>query len=458
MEKVSNELDYSTKVSNHSTINYRDVPPQNSQTVTLSPNGTVGPTEFILSSSVFNPSKTKLQFKLSIAASSNSTKNLLSANLLKTISRLVVYDSGTNALLVDINNFDKYSDMMEYSVSKEELKKKAFLKNKAPPVNLASAILKTVEERQRDNTLTDDGNRLYGKTLDGTGLASNNLIPVGDEELDSPLFTYESATVSTGIVVDVSIPLSAFKGTILAQDNLIYSPTNIVIQIYWNATNQFACKPIAVLTGVGTAVGTTTISQLNMSMAIESNLSITSKVISKVMGEGISFNTPYASVIKQSMSSRAHAFSLQITRAYGNRILFIMVAKFGQSPFQLGERAIGNVTRYQTTLNSIPIKYPKGFDCTRGEHYTLGNKAYIENSLIQSRTLYNQRFCHIDSFFGERSLCDIDYNDVDGLDVSSQSSVYGWDASLATESAADYHIIVMGHKVITFTSMGATIQ
>lgn len=469
MEKVSDELDYSTKIANHSTVNYRDVAPQDSTDVVLSATGSTGPSEIILAPTVFNPAKSKLEFRLEITeGGTNGDRNVIAGNLLRTISRIVCYDSGTNALLVDINHFDKYTDMMEYAISKEELKKRPFLKSNVLKTTQALSELETLEDRQRDNTLTAGGNRVFGRASNGTGAISNPPVSVGDEEIDSPLFLYESAAEAGGgeskVVVDVSIPLSAFKGTILAQNNNVYSPTNLVIQIYWSATNNYGYETTdnSATVANSSAIVEAKIRSLNMCLAVESNLAITSKVISKVMAEGITFNTPYPSIIKHTTSSsESHAFTAQLTRAYGNRILFLMTAKYGKTSIRrIGERALGNVQRYQTTLNSIPIKFPKGYNCLKSEHYTLGNLPYIQKSAIQSRTLYNQRFVHIDSFFGEKPLCEIDLNDVDGLDVSTQSSLFGWEATLASNEpeASDYYVVVMGHKVVTFTSMGATIQ
>lgn len=470
MEKVSEELDYSQKVMNHSSTNYRDVSPQDQTTVNLSSSGAVGPSEFQIGGVVCNLAHSRLEFTLSLGATAvNELRNTVSANLLKTISRIVLYDSGTNALLCDINNFDRYADMMsDYAVCKEDLGKRPFLKTKVPPTTTVLAQEETLEDIQRDNTLTATGNILYGRGAKGRDqTAPNTTVNVGDEEIDSPLFFYQgvvnSGAVGSASIIDVSIPLSAFKGTPLAQDNLIYSPTNLVWQIYWNATDSYALATDATNDATNSvSVLTPTISGLNLCLAVEANVSITSKIISKVMSEGITFNSPYASVIKHNVSTSAyHRFTTQLTRAYGNRILYIMVGKYGSgAPKKLYERAIGDMSRYNTTLNSVPIKYPKGYDVKKSEHYVL-NREYFKGSTIQSRTLFNQRWVHLDSFFGERSLCtEVDFNDIDGLDVGSQSSLYGWEADFANAGgvASDYFIIVMGHKQLTYTSMGATIQ
>lgn len=464
MEKISDELDYAVKINNHSTISWRDVAPQGSTSVNLSATGSVGPSEFLISPVVFNMAESRLEFRLSIGAGGNNpvNSNVIDADLMSVISRVVLYDSGTNALLVDINNFDKYNDMMKYAVCKKELNTKPY-HGQVPQTSEANAKLKSVEDKQKSNSATANANRIYGRASDGRGSLSTGLDDItAKEPFDGILFTYVSAG-NSACFFDVSIPLKAFKGTILSQDNLLYNPTNLVLQIYWNATNNFGgIVETANLDSAlpSTALTSATISGLNLVLSTEANLEITSRIISKVMGDGLQFNAPYPSVVKHSVaSSTAHAFTTQLTRAYGNRILYLMTAKYAKpTTNQINNHAIGAITRYNTTLNSVPMKYPRGFNVLESDDYILGNKQFIEGSVITNPDLYRQKWVHVDSFFGEKPLCDIDFNDIDGLDVSAQSSLFGWEATLSSAEEADYYVVILGHKVISFTSMGATIQ
>ena len=456
MEKISEELDYSVKINNHSTVAWRDTAPQGSTTVSLSATGSVGPSEFLISPVCLNLADSRLEFQLSIAATVSNI-NVIDADLLSIISRISLYDSGTNALLVDINNFDKYNDMMKYAVKKDELKEKPY-HSKITALTSVLSKLRTVEDKQKSNILTT--NFIYGRATEGRGALVAGTVDVGGlEPYEGILFTLVSEANKLS-VIDVSIPLKAFKGTILAQDNLIYNPTNLVLQIYWNATNNFGGVSTDIATDLpSTALGTSSITGLNLVLSTEANLEITSRIISKVMSEGLQFNAPYPSVVKHNVTSAtSHAFTIQLTRAYGNRLLFLMTAKYDKTAGHINNHALGTMKSYNTTLNSVPMKYPRGFNVLASDDYVLGNKQFIAKSIITNPDLYHQKWVHIDSFFGEKPLCHVDFNDIDGLDVSAQSSLFGWEAELGTAEAGDYYIIVMGHKVITFSSIGATIQ
>ena len=475
MEKISEELDYATKINNHSTVSWRDIAPQNSSDISLSDASPTGPSEFIISPVVMNMADSRLEFRLEVA-STNGRQNVIDADLLSLISRVVLYDSGTNALLCDINNFDKYNDMLKYNVCSEDLKSKPKY-GRVPPSTLDDAKITIREDKtlhyentefsitSATDTITQTAtNVLYGRGSNGRA----NAVGTGAQDVTTLephqgiLFTYVGAN-ATASVLDVSIPLKSFVGTILSQDNAIYNPTNLVLQIYWNAKNQFGGTVAngALLTGLPTnSLGASVIKSLNLVLATEANTEIISRVISKVMSEGISFNAPYPSVVKHSVSANSinHAFTIQLTRAYGNRLLYLMTARYEPTTAGINNHSQGDLERYNTTLNSVPMKYPRGFDVKAGDDYTLGNKVFIEGSCISHPYLYRQKWVHIDSFFGDKKLCDIDYNDIDGLDVSSQSSVFGWEASFTNGKAGDYYVIIMGHKQISFTSMGATIQ
>lgn len=456
-EIIDPSLDYSTKISNHSTINLRNVAPQGSQSIVLNNTGSVGPSEFIIPPQVFNPAKSRIEFTQHIETTA-AKYNIVDGNGRARLARITVYDSGTNSLIVDINNQDKVAECMVYAHPKETLKTKPYFKNQTPATTSANSRKKPVEGLMRSNTATAANNLLFGAGTAGTG--ADALVSVGDEEPFNGLrHTHVNGTAGDDLYIDFSIPLSEMKETFLATDSMLYSPTNLVVQLYWAPLNNYAVQSdaAAALTNP-TGVASGTITNLNLVCAIESNPGIISDVIGKVMSGGITYNIPYTSVVKQSLaSSRAHNFSLQLTRAYGQRLLFIATAKFSNTATQINNHALGNITRYQTTLNSMPLKIPQGYDIANGDEYVLGNKAYVEGSVIESDTLFRHKFVHFDSFFGEKPLHTVDFRAVDGLDLGAQSSLFGWEATLGANTAADYYVIICGQKSLTFSSIGATI-
>lgn len=456
-DSISDELNYETKISNHSTLNWRNIAPQSNSSQTLDQVSGGQITEFILNPTVFNPSDSRLEWsELHAAKASNFI--IADGNGKSRIQRLVCYDSATNAVLCDISNQDKISEMLTYAISKDELKTKPYLRTRVPATTVADAQLKTLEAVQRSNSVATKSNLLFGSDSSG----DEDVVDASTYEPYTGLrHTVCTSAVNEALAIDWSLKLSEFKGSFLAVNNMIYSPSNLIIQIYWAPIKNFAVAS-TVDDNSGTLSTTTScvISNINLVVAIEANLAITSKVISKVMGEGITMNVPYISTVKNTLAqSTAHSFSLQITRAYGNRLLFVAVAPFSKETGHINNHSLGKITHYQTTLNSNPLKIPAGFNTLKNEDYILGNKAYVEGSCIESSELFKQKWMHVDSFFGEKPIHSVDMEAIDGLDLTAQSSVYTFEATLSgTGTALDYYVLLCGQKTITLSSMGATIQ
>ena len=111
MEQISSELNYSPVVSNHSSVIYRNVSPQGSTSLALSSGSLSGPVEFVLSSSAFRLGLSRLNFQLSVAAGTTG-HNYLNGNTTSYIGRMVIYDAATSNILMDVNNFEKYGQLI----------------------------------------------------------------------------------------------------------------------------------------------------------------------------------------------------------------------------------------------------------------------------------------------------------------------------------------------------------
>ncbi len=195
-EKISYELDYSPSVSNHSTLVYRTVAPQGSSSVTTSITSTVGPTEFIIPPSVFNLSKSRLNFNITAAAGGVGLRTNINGNLLTSISRITLYDSATNSMWCDISNVNQYAslvvpagtDFVDYST-------KSFRTVSFSEVSLADSQGKSVEDISKSNLTV--GN------FCGDGAAASDLA------LQNFYFSrrqyYTNATTNTAAYLDVSI-------------------------------------------------------------------------------------------------------------------------------------------------------------------------------------------------------------------------------------------------------------
>ena len=455
-EKISYELDYSPSVSNHSTLVYRTVAPQGSSSVTTSITSTVGPTEFIIPPSVFNLSKSRLNFNITAAAGGVGLRTNINGNLLTAISRITLYDSATNSMWCDISNVNQYAslvvpagtDFVDYST-------KSFRTVSFSEVSLADSQGKSVEDISKSNLTV--GN------FCGDGAAASDLA------LQNFYFSrrqyYTNATTNTAAYLDVSIPLSAFKMSVLASDKMMYCPSNLVLQVYWNANSNYANLGTSATnpdTGYAQIATAFVLNNISLSLANEANLAVVSQIINRVMSSGLSLPIAYPTVTRQSIAaSTAHSYQLNLTSGYGQRILAIISAPFSAAADDnnINVHNRGTLTTYNTFLNNVPILSTAGFDASKNQDYMIANREYLKGSVIQTTGEYALgEWVHIDSFFGQKPLKDVDQHEIDGLSVLGQSSTWQIQANLSGATAYNWVTIIAGQKVLTISNQGSLIQ
>lgn len=464
----SPELDYSAKINNHSTVIYRSITPQGSSSITLGTTaGVVGPVEFIMPPSVFNPSKSRLNFSINLSEAVSGgvgTTNIfrwVNGNLGTILNRVVLYDSATSAIICDVSNFHNWTSMIAPSSESLEkyLGKSSPAQATLPSVTEATAQAFPVENLTRSNVAT---------SANFTGVTTGTL--AGSDYTGRRLWYISPTTTNDGTKVYLNVSFlfeDIFKFTALSLDKNVYSPSNLVLQVYFNPNDVFQFN------GGSTAVDATTVnsvavgsivSRLQVQLANEANLNLVAQTIDLVMKQGVTLPVAYPTVTRQTFSTTtAPSYQLQLTQGYGKRILFLATSPFGlvgttinYSTYHGAPRA--NLTQYQTTLNSVPIKTPAGFDCTKGDDYMIGNSTYLEKSPTQSQSYYiNQDWIHIDSFFGEKPLSEVDQTMVDGIDVSTQSQTFGFQATTSS-SAQTWITAIVGQKMLQLSSMGTMIS
>jgi len=449
-EVISKELDYSSPVNNHSTVIYRSVAPQGSSSVTTSVTSSIGPVTFIIPPAPFNFSKSKINFTLDLAAGGAGNFNYVNGNLLTAIQRITLYDSATNALWCDISNIPSYAGaVIPSTTSFDEYVSKSF-KSGAVQVTVANARTVSVEDIVKSNKSTNNQNGINVDIAPENPFFSRRQFYIG------------AANAKT--CIDVSIPLSAFKMSILSSDKLYYTPSNLTMDVYFSANNDYsflatsATDPTDNVASLGTAIA---ISNLSLSLAGEANLAITSKLIDTVMTKGLSLPFAYPTVTRQVLAgATSQSYQLSITKGYGSRIL-----AFYTVPYENGAVNVRNVhyrhdiTQYNTFLNNVPIKRPQGFDCLASEDYMLANKALLDKSVIQTLGEYIlAEWVHIDAYTGERPMHTVDQHQVDGLDIGSSPATWSIQVSQANATALNYTTVIVGQKILSISSQGSTVM
>lgn len=458
MENISKELNYSPVVNNHSSIVYRTVTPQSGGNVPLNAGSSVGPTEFLIPPSCWIPELTKLSFDISIVGPTAKC-NFVNANLLTCIDRITVYDTATSNLLLDCSNFHKYASLVTPAATKIEdfLTKPAKGAAVAVPVDSTAGYPIPFEDISRNlDTVNDNAANTDMVAFSNTGRKQ---------------FYISAATAAT--YISVNIPFSALKLTALASDKIWYSPSSLVIQVYWAGVDNFAFMSTAVTdpaTGAVSCTGNTIIVSPKLFLANEGNLAIVSQVINKVMsGGGIQLPIAYPTVVNSTVGASSAtniSFQYQLTRGYGNRIIALITAPFsnaaGVNEKNYHTRYVTN--NYNSLLNNVAIKIPSGFvgvsTLAQATDYSLGNEIYLSGSVIQNISEYaNGEWLHIDGFFGNKSLADVNQHEVDGLDVTAQSSTWQWQADV-TGVATGYRVftVIVGQKTLSLTAQGTIVQ
>jgi hypothetical protein len=372
MEKLSNEINYTTVVKSHSTPVFRDVSPQGTSSASLNATSSVGPYEFLINPAVFNIARSKLCFRLNIPAVASKFIHI-NDNGLSKMSRVVLYDNATNAIWADISNVSQYASQIR-------------------------------------------GAR------------------------------YE-------------IPLGAFKLSAFATDKMIYSPSNLTVQVYFAGTNSFGnSSDSADPTDTEVALTSVTVDDIKLRLYNEGNLSIVSQVIDKISSSGLEIPICYPTTTRQTIASgTSHSYQLNLSSGYGQRILAILTSPFQTGTYVSTVSDKGNITSYNTFLDNIAIKYPPGFNASKGEHWSIGNRAHFEKSAIENGAQYDLDFTHVDSFVGAVPLHEIDVNAVDGFSVSDKMATFAWQATLSSAASSTYLSTIIGQKMLKLTSSGSSV-
>lgn len=448
-EIFSPEIDYETRVLNASTSIYRTISPQASNSVSLSPTSAGNVVEFVIPASVFNFSKSRLNFTLSSVASANIS-SWINANPLTMINRIVIYDVATNSSWLDCSSFQNYASMTSsIGTPIDSFLTKGYATG-LPATSAANASLYPQEDMSKCN----DATKNYTSNMAGT---------VQDMALENPYLgrrEYFISALNTAVYLDFSIPFSAFKNTVMALDKQLYNASNTIIQIYFNSTDTFGFGSDAVNAITNpVSLSTTTISNLNVSLCNEGNLLIVGQVIETVMKRGLSLPICYPTCTRQLITGPLYAYQLQLTRGYAQRILAILTSFFSTANIASTlTHARGNVSTYNTYINNVALLAPGGFNCEKGTDYTIANKHYLDKSVIQTQGEYAKTaWVHCDSFIGSRSLTELDQTVIAGLDVSNQSSTWQITANGSSNANYIWATVILGQKVLTLSNSGSVV-
>jgi hypothetical protein len=469
-EKISTELNYSPVVSNHSTVLYRKISPQGSSTaIPLSATSSIGPVEIVVPPSVWNPSRSKLNFQIELEAPGANLFNYLNANGLTALSRVVVYDAASGAVWCDVSNFEKYAGIVPHATHIDEFLTKggqnvlvgaAAGANPGDATNGVKSLANTSAvstARPSEDIVKCNATANSSFTLTDLGSATTGVNPIlGRRQM------YSNSIANDAGFIDFSIPFSAFKFTALALDKMIYNPAQTVIQLYFSPTDNFVWKASNAMANIA-SVANALLNNVSITCANEGNLAIVSQVINKVMTSGLSLPIAYPSVSRIQLTSSAHSYTVQLTRAYGSRILGIITVPYnaGATLNLRNDHAIPtNLTTFNTFMNGVALKYPNGFDVRLCEDWKFNVEPFLKNTAVQNIGEFRlAEYAFIDSFFGDKPLCEVDQTEIDGLAVTEAASTWQIQADFGGNATTiNYVTIILGQKTLSLSSSGSLVQ
>jgi len=463
MENISKELNYSPVVNNHSSIVYRYVSPQSGggeNGFATNVSSDVGPIEFLIPPSCWIPEMTKLQFQINVPAATSALYNYVSANTLQAISRITVYDTATSNVIMDCSNFEKYAALTTSAcTSLDDFFTKANFSGAIGTTN-ATSNLYPVEDICKSITTTNNGPR-------AEALGTTN--PYFSRRQFYTGVVGTAGLAAGAVVIDVAIPFTALKLTPLSSDKIWYSPSSLVVQVFFAANQKYAFQSDSATDPTSNAADLRsfiTIKRPQLVLANEGNLAIVSQVINRVMsGAGIQLPIAYPTVVQTTTTGGANqSYQYQLTRGYGNRILALLTAPFANTASNTYANSHPRVvtTYYNTFLNNVAIRSPNGFVGNSNGNgvatdFTVANFPYLKGSVLQNNLDFIAEWEHIDGFFGNKSIKDVNQHEVDGLDVTAQSSTYQVQATV-TDAAYRWFTVIVGQKTMSLTAQGVMVQ
>ena len=465
VEKISPEIDYTNKLSNHSSPLFVKLNPINNVTTfTLSLTSTYGPVEFLIPSKVLNLSRSKMYFDLLIPAQGAGNFNWLQGNMLTLFDRMVITSQNTNQVLMDIPNFSRFASMTSpILTSRQELH------NKSSPFSTTSTTatppIAAITQAAGSLLPCEDVSRSNGM-INYDGNAIDYLSPYHGIR---KTFIGASAAI---VCVSVCFDLSAVNGTILDLDKLLYfSGEQLLISLYFSPVQKiawFTNSGTNPSTGATALTGNCTISNPAIYLYTEQNLSVSSALVEKVNKTGFSIQFPYPFIQRQAVAAGSFSITQQLTRGFGSKLLYILVSPFNttESNNTAQDHSIATFDNgatsmnYNTFIDNIPIITNNNIAIlgsgVQNAEWWYYNKNHLLDSSIHTINNYNIDFAHIDNFCSD-PLNKIDWTAVDGLSLDAMHQ-YSFVCYSNATVANNMYLIFCCQKTLNFTPAGIQIS
>ncbi len=447
MTEISNELDYQKKVSSYPLYRFNKIIQQSGgQDLTISGGG--GQVSiFELPTQCYNLAKSELYFTLTPPQAGVGLFNWAFKDTVSPISRIQLYTRG-GLYLCDLPYVANYTKV----ISKPETSYDEYV-NYDQGYQEVGGILDngTIRFLRKNNALiaNDAFNPDYAKRHDNTDAFTNYTEP---QYIESGI---QADTARP--VLNICLPLSHIKNTILACDKDLFFGEIMILRIEWSAVNRIGFRsddgtnPTA---NTVPAVGDYNVSNLALYLAVEKNQQIANSLMAKTQS-GFSMLVPYVHGYKTNLGAGTASISLRFNRGHGKNLLKIYHSFFNNNETENTAYDNDNiaglkVNSYYTMLNNSRLQEFNIQIATNTYDDYLIVKDKIQGSVIQNANIYRYNWFHIDNW------SDIDLKDSQG--AFNKDAGIGlnleqkWDIYADALAQLNHYSFAVCQKVLTITS------
>jgi hypothetical protein len=312
--------------------------------------------------------------------------------------------SGNGQWICDLDNVQNYLDV----VLKKELEKEEFLS--LDPMTGVSANNSVI------NVIPALRNSTLGGNLPNGAANSSSLNYV------EPAYFNVATAINTGVTYNVQFPLHLLKNTVFAIDKDLYFGATTYMKVYFGPMSKIGylsdsnANPSAgtKISFAGLAGATTTITGMQLMLAVESNQDLRTMIINKVMTSGLSYMIPYVQAFKNSNAGvgTSQNVTIQLDQGNGRTLMKVYHAPYNSEEnfdlaydhsnaiIQGGASATSQkVFTYYTQLNGKRIQ-DLTLDCTASGPFTdyMSHRRMLRGSILANLNVYQYNWFHCDDF------------------------------------------------------------
>ena len=369
-----------------------------------------------------NLSRSKLSFSVDVGAVTSAGNLWTSALGTSYLDRVTITTSGSNSVLLDINNVRNFGAMTAPIFTKG-----TELRDKSSPFHANSNItpvLPVSGNRALAATATDslrcDDINAANSTLNIDGLG----IDVGSNFDAHRRYYYANIVGGTADAqaanISFEFDLSALKGSICSLDKMMYfGGENLLVQVYFSRHSGFMYKtpttdlPIVNATDV---TSTVTLSNVCLYVNTENNGDVSRQLIDKVNRDGLSIPFAYPYCAKISANAPSFSTNQVISAGWGRRLQYALVSLFNSqeslntqldcslSNLSLSTGYKYSSANYNVLLDSIPVQSNANLSIRgslqNSEQWSV-NKWDLKSSAIANLPDFNNRWVSISNFCGQ---------------------------------------------------------